>query len=89
MVVDSRVYQPQSYLKAPTNLLAENNVSYSLFKVNEVALGQYSFLGLEQSEQGNFSEHIDESQLNMTFEDTHDYSNGENLRLIHSQRLSG
>lgn len=89
LVVDSRVYQPQSYLKAHTNLLAENNVNYSLFNVNEVAPGQYSFLGLEQSEQGNFLEHIDESQLNMTFEDTHDYSNGENLRLIHSQSLSG
>lgn len=87
LVVDSRVYQPQSYLKASTNSLAENNVSYSLFNVNEVGSGQYSFLGLEQSEQGNFSEHIDESQLNMTFQDTclHDYNNGENLSLIHSQ----
>jgi len=87
LVVDSRVYQPQSYLKASTNSLAKNNVSYSLFNVNEVGPGQYSFLGLEQSEQGKFSEHIDESELNMTFQDTclHDYNNGENLSLIHSQ----
>lgn len=87
LVVDSRVYHPQSYLKGPTNMLAENKVSYSLFNVNEVGSGQYPFHGLEQSEQGNFSEHIDESQLNITFQGTcsHDYIKGENLNLIRNQ----
>ena len=61
MFIYSIVDQPQSCFKASTNLLARNKVSYSLFNVSEDGPEQYSFHGLEQSEQGNFSEHIDET----------------------------
>ena len=46
--------------------------------MNKVGSGQYPFHGLEQSEQGNFSAHIDESQSNITFQGTcsHDYIKG-------------
>ena len=51
-------------------------MSYSLFNVSEVGPKQYSFHGLEQSEQEKFCEHIDESQSNITFQGTclHDYN---------------
>ena len=51
-------------------MLARNKVSYSLFNVSEVGPEQYSFHGLEQSEQEKFCEHIDESQSNITFKGT-------------------